>query len=148
MGVQAALLKPVVIPQKIESILPNGAPSISGIMSKIAGKVPNLGGTASISGLRLPRVAPIVSKVEENIPGVPKVSSLLAKGESTANLKLNQLTGQKAKAIGDGLKVKESPAELIAAAPEGLRTAVPGLSAFTQAHLTQSVAMQGARGSL
>lgn len=146
MGVQAALMKPVIIPQKIESILPNGAPSISGVMSKIAGKLPNLG-TAS-TGLHLPRVAPIVSKVEENVPGVPKVSSLLAKGESMASQKLTQLTASKAKSIGDGLKVKESPAELIASAPEGLRTAVPGLSAFTQAHLTQSVAMQGARGSL
>jgi hypothetical protein len=145
MGVQAALLKPVVIPQKIESILPNGAPSVSGIMSKIAGKLPNLG-TAS-TGLHLPRVASIVSKVEENVPGVPKVSSLLAKGESTASQKLSQLTASKAKVAGEGLKIDIRPATLIESAPEGLRTAVPGMSSFTT-HLTQSVATQGARGSL
>jgi hypothetical protein len=135
---------PTSIPRKIEAVLPQGVPSISGLMSKIANSVPDLGGTTS---LRFPRVTPIISKVEESVPGMPKVSEVINRVEGPIASKMNQLTAQRAKVAGDALRVAERPSE-ITENPEGLRTAVPGMSAFTTAHLMQSVDMQGARGSL
>ena len=113
-------------------------------------------------GTALPRVSPLLLRVAGQLPDLPTVgkSSMITDIQKMPKKRLptpgmiNDISEVRAKVaaaveqVPEIPEVSEAAPELIESVPEGLRTAVPGLSAFTTTHLTQSVDMQGARGSL
>lgn len=111
-------------------------------------------------GTPLPRVSPLLLRMADHIPDLPTVGKTsmitdirnLPKKRSPTPGMINdiaQVVQKQAEAVEQPPpEVTEAAPELIESVPEGLRTAVPGLSSFTTTHLTQSVATQGARGSL
>ena len=111
--------------------------------------------------LTLPKFAPLLSQIANRIPDLPigetgKTAMITDIRKMPANLHpipgLITRIGQEAQTTAEQVAKKEQPPELppeiIEANPEGLRTQVPGMSAYTTQHLTQGVDMQGARGSL
>jgi|GEM_PF-4909771 hypothetical protein len=113
-------------------------------------------------GTALPRVSPLLLRVAGQLPDLPTVgkSSMITDIQKMPKKRLptpgmiNDISEVRAKVaaaveqVPEIPEVSEAAPELIESVPEGLRTAVPGMSAFTTTHLTQSVATQGARGSL
>lgn len=95
MGVKTLLLKPIEIPRKIEMSLPAGVPSVSGLMEKVANSLPDLGGSSmGLSSIKLPKVTPIISRVEENLPMLPKISLRAQRLEAPAIAKIQELLGK------------------------------------------------------
>jgi hypothetical protein len=112
-------------------------------------------------GTALPRVSPLLLRVAGQLPDLPTVgkSSMITDIRKMPKKRLptpgmiNDISEIRANVAAAAPEIQtpevtEAAPELIESVPEGLRTAVPGLSAFTTTHLTQSVATQGARGSL
>lgn len=98
MSLRSILSIPVKLPSKIEGYLPSGAPSVAGLMNKVAEQIPDVGGTTALT---LPKLAPIIASVEEHIPHPAgmEIANAVQKIEHPVIAKVEQIiAGQEAPA--------------------------------------------------